>query len=195
MKTIQLENATKVQLVRGSDSSTSALAGLEGEVVLNLTDLNLKINDGATQGWIATASNQLTALSQLVDSDSIWTSTTLTKVSQLTNDSQFWKKSELTKVSQLSNDVGYKTGYCGYCSHCTYCQNCGRCNNVQCSQVHCGNCYHCTQCFQCSPGWVNCGDKVLNCGKCYCGWLCNGYCADCTYADCVSNCPDQLHSN
>ncbi len=195
MKTIQLENATKVQLVRGSDSSTSALAGLEGEVVLNLTDLNLKINDGATQSWIATASNQLTALSQLVDSDSIWTSTTLTKVSQLTNDSQFWKKSELTKVSQLSNDVGYKTGYCGYCSHCTYCQQCSRCNNVQCSQVQCGNCTHCTQCFQCSPGYSICGDKVFDCGRCYCTYLCNGYCADCTYADCVSNCPNQLHSN
>ena len=195
MKTIQLENATKVQLVRGSDSSTSALAGLEGEVVLNLTDLNLKINDGATQGWTATASNQLTALSQLVDSDSIWTSTTLTKVSQLTNDSQFWKKSELTKVSQLSNDVGYKTGYCGYCSHCTYCQQCSRCNNVQCSQVQCGNCTHCTQCFQCSPGYSICGDKVFDCGRCYCTYFCNGYCADCTYADCVSNCPNQLHSN
>lgn len=192
MKTTQLENAAKVQLVRGSNEATSALSGFEGEVVLNLTDLSLKINDGAAQGWVATASNQLAALSQLVDSDSIWTSTTLAKVSQLANDSQFWKKSELTKVSQLENNSGYKTGYCTYCSHCTYCQKCSRCNNVQCSQVQCGNCNHCTQCFQCrSTG--NCGDSVVNCGQCHCSYYCNGYCSDCTYVHCVSDCINQLN--
>lgn len=194
MKTTKLENAAKVQLVRGSNEATSALSGLEGEVVLNLTDLSLKINDGASQGWVATASNQLVALSQLVDSDSIWTSTTLAKVSQLANDSQFWKKSELTKVSQLENNSGYKTGYCTYCSYCTYCQNCGRCNNVQCSQVQCGNCNHCTQCFRCRcTGSGNCGDNVINCGQCHCSYYCNGYCSDCTYVNCVSNCINQLH--
>lgn len=182
-----------IQLIRGSKEAASALTGLEGEVVLNLTDLNLIVNDGKTQGGFATASNQMTALSQLVDADSIWTSTTLTKVSQLTNDSQFWKKSELTKVSQLSNDVGYKTGYCGYCSHCTYCQQCSRCNNVQCNQTQCNNCYHCTQCFQCAGSAGHCGDKVINCGKCYCSNYCNGYCSDCSYFDCVSNCQNQLH--
>ena len=168
----------KVLILRGSSEANSQLEGLVGEVTLDLNTPTLRVHDGSTTGGHLVAESIPTKLSQLTDSENLWTSESLTKVSQLDNGGEFWTTGTLTKVSQLQNDPGYKNGYCQYCWHCTYCQNCGRCYDVRCSQVHCyvKDCQQCSDCTTCSgnKGWDSAG--IFDCGI--------RNCTKCVYIDC-----------